>query len=51
MKIINKCFCVYENYQAISWPAQWASQHGAVVLQKPLIGNGFIQTIDAILST
>ena len=40
---------VLMTYYSSSEPALWASQHGAVVLQKPLRGNSFLQTISSIL--
>jgi len=40
---------VLMTYYSSSEPARWASRHGAVVLQKPLRGNTFMQTISSII--
>ena len=42
---------VLMTYYSSSEPALWASRHGAVVLQKPLRGNTFLQTISSILDS
>lgn len=42
---------VLMTYYSSSEPARWASRHGAVVLQKPLRGNTFMQTINSILDS